>query len=96
MVLGAMEGGTGAFRGEVYASSEVDWGKGVGIEMLMYEEDEEERLRDASADENGMLNDIVLFLSIFDEMEMDGSLYGKSFFKFSLPSEGTEECPSLW
>lgn len=90
MVIGETEGGTGAFRGEVYASSEVDWGKGVGFEMLTYEEDEMERLRDATADENGILDDIVLFLNIFDEKEIEGSLYGlgKSFFKFSLPSEG--------
>ena len=91
MVLGEMGGATGAFRGEIYASSEGIWEKeGVGFEMLTYEEDEMERLRSAVLDENGLLNDTPLFLNIFGENEIDGSLrgLGEFCFKISLLSEG--------
>lgn len=40
--------------------------------------------------ENGLLDDILDFLNIFGEKEIDECLHGlgKSCLKFSLPSEG--------
>jgi hypothetical protein len=40
-----------------------------------------ERLRGEMVDENGMLNDILLFLRIFGEIEIDLGGVGKSCFK---------------
>lgn len=73
-----MGGGTGAFRGEVYASSEVgcEQERTVGAEIWTYE-DEMERVLGAARilDENGRLDDI-LFFNILGEtgIGIEGSL----------------------
>lgn len=51
----------------------------------------------AVVNENGLLDDILLFLNIFGELEIDECWHGlgKTCFKSFLPSEGIR-CFLLW